>query len=249
MEATLQQTPEDSATKQQVNLIALVRSALQKDEAGEEMDTSDAALEDYGIIPYASPQYWENAYQKKKFGHLFDWYLGVASDTERNKTLGMLLMDHLERQHNILYAGCGNSNATAFLYENGYHNITNVDVSASIIEHMHGLYAAKYPVMQWTQMDVTQMEYGDATFDVVFEKGLFDVFFSRAGNNSQIFLAEAKRVLKPNGRLISVAFWDAEKHLADLKCGHYYLGSSKPGPDAKSGNSPSRKFHLSVCHM
>jgi ubiquinone/menaquinone biosynthesis C-methylase UbiE len=61
------------------------------------------------------------------------------------------------------------------LYEDGYENITNIDVSDVIIEQMQRTHAERYPRMQFLTMDVTAMTFPDESFDVVLDKGTLEL--------------------------------------------------------------------------
>ena len=56
------------------------------------------------------------------------------------------------------------------MYDDGYHLITNVDYSSVVIESMR----LKSPAMRWMVMDIKDLDFPPATFDVVIEKATLD---------------------------------------------------------------------------
>ena len=63
---------------------------------------------------------------------------------------------HLSRDPDfeILVPGCGNSSLSADLYRDGFKNITNIDISNTVVNQMLELYKDKYPNMPYKMMDV-----------------------------------------------------------------------------------------------
>ena len=53
--------------------------------------------------------------------------------------------------------GCGNSKLSDQMYQSGYKNIVNIDISSSVIDQMR----EKFPYMVWQAMDATKMDYPD----------------------------------------------------------------------------------------
>lgn len=53
--------------------------------------------------------------------------------------------------------GCGNSKLSDQMYQNGYKNIVNIDISPTVINQMKD----KFPHMVWEVMDATKMTYKD----------------------------------------------------------------------------------------
>jgi 2-polyprenyl-3-methyl-5-hydroxy-6-metoxy-1,4-benzoquinol methylase len=51
--------------------------------------------------------------------------------------------------------GCGNSKLSDQMYQNGYKNIVNIDISPTVINQMK----EKFPYMTWEVMDATKMTY------------------------------------------------------------------------------------------
>lgn len=55
--------------------------------------------------------------------------------------------------------GCGNSKLSEQMYEAGYHNIVNIDISDSVIQQMEKISRDKgYTQMKWLTMDATDMK-------------------------------------------------------------------------------------------
>jgi len=57
----------------------------------------------------------------------------------------------------VLVIGCGNSRLSADLYDIGYHSITNIDISDTVITQMINQNRKKRPNMQFLKMDVTKV--------------------------------------------------------------------------------------------
>ena len=60
------------------------------------------------------------------------------------------------------------------MYDEGYKNIVNNDISEVCIETMKKRNEQKRPEMKWDVMDITKMSYPDETFDIVIDKSTMD---------------------------------------------------------------------------
>ena len=70
---------------------------------------------------YGDPTYWDQRYTNNK-GSMFDWL-------EDYKSLRGILSKYMTKQSKILILGCGNANFSEDLYDDGYHNIWNIDMT------------------------------------------------------------------------------------------------------------------------
>ena len=89
------------------------------------------------------------------------------------------------------------------MYQAGYKNIVNMDISPAVIEQME----KQYPHMEWVTMDATNMTYPDGHFDIAIDKGTLDALVS--GKNFDIcekMLKECMRVLKDTGQIILITY-------------------------------------------
>ena len=103
--------------------------------------------------------------------------------------------------------GCGNSKLSQQMYEAGYKDIINIDISPSVIEQM----SKQFPHMVWEVMDATKMSYPDQYFDVILDKGTLDALIS--GRNYDIceaMLRDCMRVTKDTGQLILITYGSPE---------------------------------------
>lgn len=73
----------------------------------------------------------------------------------------------------LLPSGCGNSSMSGDMYGAGYRSITNIDYSSVCISAMADRYS-DCPGMTWHQMDVRQLCFPSASFDVILEKATLD---------------------------------------------------------------------------
>merc|ERR1711959_467437 len=110
--------------------------------------------------------YWNERYQNAETEH-FEWF---CSFEEIEAKLTAALPNKNAR---ILVIGSGTSRFSGGMYDAGYENITNIDISDVAIQQMQRAYKDKTK-MQWVVMDARKMTFEAAAFDFVFDKGTMD---------------------------------------------------------------------------
>ena len=100
----------------------------------------------------------------------------------------------------MLMAGCGNSRLSEDMFEDGFANISNVDISRVVIDQMGDKYKDK-PALTFQQMNVCSLEFPDESFDAVIVKGTMDAILCGEGSTANVakMCMEVSRVLKPSG--------------------------------------------------
>jgi SAM-dependent methyltransferase len=114
---------------------------------------------------YGEPDYWDKRYSQQKH-KTFDWL-------ENWESLKPLLEPILTPESSILMLGCGNALISQEMYDDGYQNITNIDISQVVIDDMKERNVDR-PNMTWEVMDVMKMSYEDNTFDIAIDKSTID---------------------------------------------------------------------------
>lgn len=71
-----------------------------------------------------------------------------------------ILHKYIKPVEKMLVVGCGNSQLSENLYDVGYHNITNVDISDIVIKQMSDKNKDKRPEMSFIKMDVMKVSHG-----------------------------------------------------------------------------------------
>jgi ubiquinone/menaquinone biosynthesis C-methylase UbiE len=144
---------------------------------------------------YGRFEYWEERYMLRK--EPFDWY-------QEWDGIKDIVTQYVQHSFKILHAGCGRSTLSVQMMNEGYENITNMDISQSAIEDMKSEYN-DLP-MQWDVKDVKRMDYPDRSFHAVIEKGLLDSIL--CGDRSSIMASrminQVHRVLSAGGVYISI---------------------------------------------
>lgn len=77
----------------------------------------------------------------------------------------------------ILMLGCGNSKLSMDMYDTGFRDITNIDISQVAVKKMIDLNAKTRPDMKFIKMDATKMSFPDDSFSVALDKGTLDAIF------------------------------------------------------------------------
>ncbi|CAG2066001.1 unnamed protein product, partial [Timema podura] len=89
-----------------------------------------------------------------------------------------LLHKYIKGKDEVLVVGCGNSSLSADLYDVGYRNITNIDISPVVVRQMTELHFKTRPTMVFQQMDALDMSFPNEKFSVVLDKGTLDALMS-----------------------------------------------------------------------
>ena len=142
--------------------------------------------------------YWDERYTKDP--EPFDWY-------QRYSGIQELLQKYVKKDDAVLMAGCGNSRLSEDMFEDGFANISNVDISRVVIDQMGDKYKDK-PALTFQQMNVCSLEFPDESFDAVIVKGTMDAILCGEGSTANVakMCMEVSRVLKQSGILFVVSY-------------------------------------------
>ena len=156
---------------------------------------------------FRTKEYWETFFRERG-GEQFEWYGGYKNELDAN------ILRKIQPSHSILVIGCGNSELSAELYDDGFKNITNVDFSPLVIEEMTSKHGVTRPTMQWIVGDMTAMDgFANESFDVVLDKGALDALMSE--NTPEVtlkamaMLNEITRVLTSKGVYLCVTLMES----------------------------------------
>mmetsp|Transcript_26832 Transcript_26832/g.30890 ORF Transcript_26832/g.30890 Transcript_26832/m.30890 type:complete len:246 (+) Transcript_26832:174-911(+) len=161
---------------------------------------------------YGSAAYWNARYREEQTDS-YDW----LQPWETIKPIVLpRLYDNTDAE--ILVVGCGNSLLSTELYKEGYHNITNIDISDVVITEM----AKRFSVcdeMEFTVMDATELEYPEECFDCVIDKGTMDSLLCSKDSFFRVsqMVQQIYRTLKPGGVYMMVSHGHPETRIGYLK--------------------------------
>nr|BAN21077.1 conserved hypothetical protein [Riptortus pedestris] len=165
---------------------------------------------------FSKADYWE-AFFKHRGNRTFEWY-GEYPE------LCSYLHKYIKTKDKILVTGCGNSKISEDLYDVGYRQITNIDISKLVIKQMKANNDSKRPELIFEEMDATNMSFDKEMFTVVFDKGTFDALMPDENKstvtNVTKYLEEIDRVLRIGGRYIVVTL--LQQHIMTFLLEHFY---------------------------
>ena len=61
---------------------------------------------------------------------------------------------YIKKQDKVLVIGCGNSKLSADIYDVGYNNIVNIDISDVVVRQMSQMHSKERPDMKFLKMDM-----------------------------------------------------------------------------------------------
>lgn len=161
---------------------------------------------------FSSAEYWERFFRKRG-EKAFEWY------GDYNSLCGVL-HKYIKPKDKVLVVGCGNSELSEQLYDVGYHNLTNIDISETVVSHMNQRNAQRRPDLTFQQVDATQTGYENGSYQAALDKGTLDAMASEEeGALAGRMLAEVARVLTVGGRYVCVTL--AQEHVIKLAVEHF----------------------------
>ncbi|XP_060088414.1 eEF1A lysine and N-terminal methyltransferase [Heteronotia binoei] len=153
-------------------------------------------MEELRLLPrraqdFGSAGYWERFFRERG-ERAFEWY-GEWEELREP------LERYLRPRDSILVVGCGNSEMSEQLYDDGYQSVVNVDINEMVIKQMGKRSAHLRPKMSYLVMDVLQMDFPDGCFQVVLDKGTLDALLT---DGEEATLARVERMFTEIGRVL-----------------------------------------------
>ena len=113
---------------------------------------------------------------------------------------------HIPQGGKLLVVGCGESQLSAGLLQEGWTDITSTDISPAAISCQR----ARHPGIAWMVDDCTSMKFQGQNFDCVIDKGTADAMLFRSKSHERCsrvcgMFREVCRVLKNGGVYICVS--------------------------------------------
>ena len=161
---------------------------------------------------YGDASYWEDRYKSCE-DPTFDWLEDysslktIISDLNINKETGT-----------VLNLGCGNSEMSEEMYDDGYHNIVNIDISHNVIKYMKERNKQR-PKMTFCQMDVRDIKLESNSVDLAIDKSTIDALLCGEDSFTNVakMIKEVQRVLKVGGYYMIISYGNPESRVFHLK--------------------------------
>eukprot|EP00919_Chromeraceae_sp_WS-2016_P047030 GHVR01111525.1.p1 GENE.GHVR01111525.1~~GHVR01111525.1.p1 ORF type:complete len:161 (+),score=38.57 GHVR01111525.1:377-859(+) len=112
------------------------------------------------------------------------------------------------------------------MYDDGYHDIVNLDVSPVVVTAMQHKYIDKAGLVYQQGNVVDMKEFTDSYFDAVIDKGTMDsILCGEASTHTvQAMLREVSRVLKATGVYVVVSYGQPSYRMSFLQRNEYGWG-------------------------
>lgn len=136
--------------------------------------------------------YWNDRY----LSHTTGWDIGIISPPLK------AYIDHLsDKSQKILIPGCGNCYEAAYLLEQGFKNITIIDIAPALTESLNKKFPAEdYPELKIITGDFFELE---GQFDLILEQTFFCALDPSLRES---YVLKMNELLYPGGRLAGVLF-------------------------------------------
>lgn len=144
------------------------------------------------MAPASKKEHWEAIYSTKQ-PHEVSW------TQENPKTsLDFIHSFHLEKNASIIDVGGGDSTLVDKLLEEGYEDITVLDISEQALRRAQKRLGAKAGKVNWVVSDVTEFK-SEKTYDLWHDRATFH--FMTTAEQIARYLSEAKAYIKESGFL------------------------------------------------
>ncbi|GIQ81694.1 hypothetical protein KIPB_002694 [Kipferlia bialata] len=156
-------------------------------------------------MSYHLAEYWNERYTKDT--EPFEWY-------QKWKDLKPLLGNLVCKESRVLVLGCGSSNLSFDLYDEGVKSIDSIDISQVVVNQLNDRKGDRN--MNFYVRDSTDMgETPDATYDIIIDKATIDSLLCGEGARQKVndTLSHCSRILKAGGSLISISYAQPDMRL------------------------------------
>ncbi len=142
-------------------------------------------------------EHWEQVYQRRSPFEV-SWY-------QENPTHSLSLIRNSSISHteSVIDVGGGASQLVDTLLQEGYQNLTILDISATALEHARNRLGAAADNVHWIESDITRF-IPSQQFALWHDRAVFH-FLTEAADRAQ-YIDALKQGLQPGGHLIIAAF-------------------------------------------
>jgi len=170
---------------------------------------------------YGEADYWDKRYEEDGSSSSYDW----LGDYDKFRPHIEAIAQRLGRDRSsisVLDLGCGNARLSEEMYDDGYTNITAVDISEVAISMMRERNAEKRPGIKWVVGDAFALDFADSSFDIIIDKSTMDALSCEVGKTNQNMVrltGEVSRVLQTGGAYLvfsATNMGEASLHLPHL---------------------------------
>lgn len=142
-------------------------------------------------------KHWETIYETKEL-HEVSWY-----QPKPEQSLELILKDKPNKDVALIDIGGGDSFLAEHLLNEGYHNISVLDISANSITRAKERMGVEAASINWIVSDIIEFE-PKGQYDIWHDRAAFH--FLTAPDEIEQYVALATRSLSQNGRLIIGTF-------------------------------------------
>jgi ubiquinone/menaquinone biosynthesis C-methylase UbiE len=142
--------------------------------------------------------HWQNIYETKATTQV-SWYQEHAKfSLQYIQNTGVRKSDH------IIDVGAGASTLVDDLIENGFQNITVLDVSGAALELARQRLGAQAAVVNWIEADITRVDLPRDAYDVWHDRAVFH--FLTQASDRQYYVETVLRAVRKGGHVIVATF-------------------------------------------
>jgi SAM-dependent methyltransferase len=134
--------------------------------------------------------YWNSRWKKEETG----WDIGMPSPA-----ITEYILQYTNKDAAILIPGCGNAHEAEFLIENGFKNITLIDIAPEAVERIKKRFEGK------TQVRILCEDFfkHDGEYDLIIEQTFFCAIHPSKRNE---YAQKTASILRNKGKIIGVLF-------------------------------------------
>ena len=142
--------------------------------------------------------HWETIYSKKKPNQV-SWYR-----KHLDNSLKMILQTNVSKEKAIIDIGGGNSTLVDDLIENGFADISVLDISSKAIEESKKRLKHRAGNIDWIEADITKVALPENKYDVWHDRAVFH--FLTSSDDREKYIDLVMRSLKIGGHIIVASF-------------------------------------------
>ena len=142
--------------------------------------------------------HWEHVYQTKRADEV-SWF-------QREPAVSLDLIRRVadDRSARIIDVGGGTSSVVDRLLDDGYSNLTVLDVSAAALTQAWARLGPRSSLVQWLEADITTANLPEANFGVWHDRAVFHFLTDAADRDA--YIRQVRRAVRPEGYVIVATF-------------------------------------------